>query len=232
LLGGGGRGERVVERLSELIGRAGAGDQLVTDDDGRGRLHAGVLGAVDVGQNHGIDPVGRDAAGHSGGIDTNGCRQRVEDGAWVGTRRPARLGRKEGIVHGPELALCARTHRHLGRREGVGVHLEGEIEKGDADFAVVDVVVLERGERLVVPLLAVGALEVAGHDHPDFRGRVAFDARLIDLLRKRIRRGGSDGDIACRHAPFNRRRSVGGIARSGSHHNQRAYGESGQQSVR
>src|SRR5712671_8209669 len=80
------------------------------------------------------------------------------------------LGREEPIVHWPELSLRARAHRGFSGRPGENMTVEREVHVSEPDLAGLHVLVAQRGVGLVVPLLAVRALEVADFDHPDWCG--------------------------------------------------------------
>ena len=111
--------------------------------------------------------------------DANGNGQRVEVGARIGDLLPDRLGVEQFVVHLPELPLGGGAHGRDGRRHGVGVHGEGEIEIGEPDLPGIDVLLLDGAEGFVVEFLAPGALEVGHFDEPDAGRGVAGDPPLV-----------------------------------------------------
>ena len=70
-------------------------------------------------------------------------------------------------MHRPELVLCRRAHRGFSGGHGVDVHRQRKVDVGEANLARLHVLVAQHRIGLVVPLLAVGALEIAYFDHPD-----------------------------------------------------------------
>jgi len=106
--------------------------------------------------------------------------------------RPLFLRPEERVVHLPELVLRGGAHGVLGRRHGVLMTADREIDESEPDFPVVDVLTSYGDVGRVMPHLAVRALKVARDNHPDLRRRIAANARAVSVCDEWVsrRRGG------------------------------------------
>ena len=101
----------------------------------------------------------------------------------IGLGAPLGLLREQAVMYSPELPLRSHAHGCFGRRPRIRVQvIEGEIAVGEPNFPGGDVVAHDFRRVGIVPELACRALEIAGHDQPDFRGRVAHGALSIGYI--------------------------------------------------
>src|SRR5712672_4052590 len=164
-----------------------------------------------------LHQAGADAVVPALHVQSDRFGERVE--YWGGRARclPMVLSREERVVHWPEFSLRASAHCGLSSGPGENMAVEREVHVGEPDLAGLHVLVAERGVGLVVPLLAVWALEVADLYHPDWRGCASLNPGEVGDRNVGVGRRWLGGNLGCLGAHDRRTfRGLFGIAGGGA----------------
>lgn len=159
--------------------------QKLPNHERRCGLHASLRRLLNVVLNEHLDGARHAALFVGGHVELEFTRIAFEQRIDVAHALHGIEARKDGVGIGPELALHAGAGGGFGLCAGVRVNgLERQMQISESHLARLHVVPAEVDHGLVVPALAVGALEVADHHHP--HGAVgAKQSALIGAVHER-----------------------------------------------
>ena len=120
-------------------------------------------------------------------IHAGADRERIEERARVRQSLPLRLRGEDARRRLPETPVGGGTPGCKGCGHGIQVRWLRQVEEGQPHSARCDIVLPHHGQHLVVPALALRALEVVGNHQPHACRAVPLDAPTVRGGRERVR---------------------------------------------